>query len=67
MESEEDPSSLHGGRVGLTTSTAPRCTNLLKQTSETAMMDSVCIGAYLVCGDYGLAGNRDMPGQDKAG
>lgn len=35
MESEEDPSSLHGGRVGLTAGTAPRYTKLLKQTSET--------------------------------
>lgn len=41
MESEEDPSSLHGGRAGLTAGTAPRCTKLLKQTSETAMVDTV--------------------------
>lgn len=53
--------------MGLTAGATPRYTNLLKQTSETAMVDSVCIGAYPVCGDYGLTENRDMPGYDKGG
>lgn len=58
MESEEDPSSLRGGHAGLTAGTAPRCTNLLKQTSGTETVDTVCIGAHPACGDYSLTENR---------